>query len=270
MKAIIIGGGSIGQRHAGNLKSLGVDTRIVDIDEIETIDSILNDGFDFGLVCSPNLYHIEHCTKLAEYNIPTFCEKPFYSDVDGVASLLKTVEEKKLITMVAANLRFAEEVKSIDSTASYINVHFGYDLKKWRPDSDHLLSYSANKALGGGILLDAIHELDYLYFKFGKIQDIFYNKSKLTNITNDTEDLVVGRIYFESGTIADFSLNYLAEDYQRYYEILEDGVLKRRNINISNQMYIDEMTYFVDCVKSNVPAMNDFAEANGLLAKILN
>ena len=171
--------------------------------------------------------------------------------------------------MVAANLRFADEVKSIDSTASYINVHFGYDLKKWRPDSDHLLSYSANKALGGGILLDAIHELDYLYFKFGKIQDIFYNKSKLTNITNDTEDLVVGRIYFESGTIADFSLNYLSEDYQRYYDILEDGVLKRKNINISNQMYIDEMTYFIDCVVSNTQGMNSFNEANTLLTTII-
>ena len=34
MKAIIIGGGSIGQRHASNLKKLGVSTRIVDIDEI--------------------------------------------------------------------------------------------------------------------------------------------------------------------------------------------------------------------------------------------
>ena len=39
MKAIIIGGGSIGQRHSLNLNNLGVSTRIVDIDEINNIDN---------------------------------------------------------------------------------------------------------------------------------------------------------------------------------------------------------------------------------------
>ena len=269
MKAIIIGGGSIGKRHAQNLNNLNILTRIIDIDEVNNIDNILNEGFDMGLVCTPNINHIEHCLKLAEYNLPIFCEKPFYTNIKGIDNLLSIIKEKKLITMVGCNLRFTPEIKQIDPTTKYINVYFGYDLKKWRPNTDHLKSYSANKSMGGGVLLDVIHELDYLYYKFGPIKDISYTKDRLTNITNDTEDLVVGRINFKNGTIADFTLNYLSEEYQRYYDILKDGVLKRVNLNLDNQMYINEIEYFIECIKLNTQGMNSFKEAHTLLKKLV-
>ena len=274
MKAIIIGGGSIGQRHASNLEKLGVSTRIVDIDEIDNIDSIIKceEIFDgdqlIGLVCSPNINHIEHCFKLAEHSIPIFCEKPFYSSSKGINKLLNIIKEKNLITMVGCNLRFTPEVKKIDSKSKYISVYFGYNLKKWRPKSNHLESYSANKHLGGGVLLDVIHELDYLYYKFGKIKDISYIKNKLTNITNDTEDLVTGRIEFENGSIADFNLNYLTDEYYRYYDELKDNTLYRTHFEIDNLMYEDEIKYFLQQVKSNKPCMNNFEEANELLKKL--
>jgi predicted dehydrogenase len=269
MNVIIIGGGSIGKRHSTNLNNLGITTRIVDIDEISNIDNILQNGFDLGFVCSPNVKHIEHCIKLAQYNIPIFCEKPFYSSNEGIEELLTLIQEKDLITMVGCNLRFTDEVKSINPNSKYINVYFGYNLKKWRPQTDHLKSYSANKYLGGGVLLDVIHELDYLYSIFGDIKDISYIKNKLTNITNDTEDLVVGRIEFQNGTIADFTLNYLSEEYQRYFDVLEDDTLRRVYFEIKNDMYVKEIKYFIDCVKNNKQCINSFTEANKLLKHLI-
>ena len=269
MKAIIIGGGSIGKRHSSNLTNLGIQTRIVDIGEIDNIDNILQEGFDLGFVCSPNIKHIEHCIKLAQYGIPTFCEKPFYSSNKGIEELLNIIKEKNLITMVGCNLRFTDEVKSINPNSKYINVYFGYNLKKWRPQTDHLKSYSANKHLGGGVLLDVIHELDYLYSVFGDIKDISYTKNKLTNITNDTEDLVVGRIEFQNGTLADFTLNYLSEEYHRYFDVLEDDTLRRVYFEIKNDMYVEEIKHFVDCVKNNTQCVNSFKEANKLLKYLI-
>jgi len=269
MKAIIIGGGSIGKRHSSNLNNLGITTRIVDIDEIDNIDNILQENFDIGLVCTPNVNHIEHCIKLAQHNISIFCEKPFYTKTDGIEELLTIVKENNLITMVGCNLRFTHEIQQISLDSKYINVYFGYNLKKWRPGTDHLKSYSANKDLGGGVLLDAIHELDYLYYKFGPLKNISYIKSKLTNITNNTEDLVTGRIEFESGTIADFTLNYLSEEYQRYFDILKNDTLHRVHFKIENDMYIKEIEYFVDCVKNKKQCMNSFDEANRLLIHLV-
>ena len=47
MKAIIIGGGSIGKRHSTNLNNLGIQTRIIDIDEIndDYLDEFDSDEF---------------------------------------------------------------------------------------------------------------------------------------------------------------------------------------------------------------------------------
>lgn len=269
MKVIIIGGGSIGKRHSSNLNNLGIQTRIVDIDEINNIDNILKENFNVGFVCTPNINHIEHCIKLAQNNIPIFCEKPFYIKTDGIEELLSIIKEKNLITMVGCNLRFTPEVNQINPNSKYINVYFGYNLEKWRPGTDHLKSYSANKDLGGGILLDAIHELDYLYYKFGSIKNINYIKNKLTNITNDTEDLVTGRIEFKNNTIADFTLNYLSEEYQRYYDVLEDNCLKRIHFTVDNQMYIDEIKYFINQINNKQQCMNSFEEAHLLLKHLI-
>lgn len=270
MKAIIIGGGSIGKRHLKNLKNLGVQCRVVDIDEINNIDTILQETkFDMGFVCSPNIYHIDHCIKLASNGIPIFCEKPFYSNNEGIEELLDIIQSNKIVTMVGCNLRFNKSIQSINPDSKYISAYFGYDLKKWRPESDHLKSYSANKHLGGGVLLDVIHELDYLYYKFGSIKSITYIKDKLTDITNDTEDLVVGRVEFDSGTIADFTLNYLCENYQRYYDILEKGTLKRVDVRVDDRDYVDQIGYFIDCIKNNKECINNFTEANNLLNSII-
>lgn len=269
MKAIVIGAGSIGRRHAHNLNNIGVETRLIDINESNNIRSILQDKFDMGFVCSPNVYHISHSIMLAERNIPVFCEKPFFTDYADVDILLDIVKSNKVNTMVGCNLRFSPEVQKINPFSKYISVHFGYNLEKWRPHTNHLESYSAQKKLGGGILLDAIHELDYLYYKFGKIKSISYTKHKLSNVTVDVEDLVTGRIEFDNGTIADFHLDYLSDEYQRYYEILDGNTLKKVEFNISNKMYEDEVQYFVNCVINNTACMNGFEEATTLLRHIL-
>jgi len=269
MNGIIIGGGSIGKRHSNNLNSLGVNTRIVDVDEIDNIETILDNGYDFGMVCSPNINHIEHCNILVDREIPIFCEKPFYSDSFGIEDLLTKIQKRGIISMVGCNLRFTPEVDNIDETAKYISVYFGYNLKKWRPGTNHLLSYSSNRNLGGGVLLDAIHELDYLYYKFGEIQSIQKEKLKLTNITNDTEDFVTGKIIFKSGTIAHFTLNYLSNEYHRYYDVLIGDRLIRTHFNIDNKMYIREIEYFLECVRQNKQPMNNFLEASNLLEHII-
>jgi len=81
--------------------------------------------------------------------------------------------------------------------------------------------------------------------------------------------VVVGRVHFTSGTIADFTLNYLSTEYLRYYDILDGNSLNRVHFNLSNKMYIDEIKYFVDCVSSNRKCMNSFKEADYLLKLLL-
>lgn len=274
MTGILVGYGSIGKRHYSNLKEIGHECVIVDLEDISKIDEILDgETFDFGIVSTPNDSHINYSIKLAKKGIPFFCEKPFYhpnqiKDTEELNELIQICTENNLVNMVGCNMRFTDEVKHLPNKTPYVNVYFGYNLKKWRPTQNHLESYSSNKEMGGGIFFDAIHELDYLYYKFGKIKSIQTNKYKFTNMTNDTEDISVSRIIFESGTMADVHLNYLSDRYTRYYEYIEDNTLYRVDFVIKNDMYVDEIKYFMDCVLSKKQTFNTVENATYLIDKM--
>jgi len=274
MTGILIGYGSIGKRHYSNLKELGHECVVVDVEDIPKIDDILKGkSFDFGIVSTPNDSHINYSIKLANKRIPFFCEKPLYhpnqiKDTEELNELIQICNESNLVNMVGCNMRFTDEVEHLPNKTPYVNVYFGYNLKKWRPTQNHLESYSSNKEMGGGIFFDAIHELDYLYYKFGKIKSIKTNKYKFTDITNDTEDISVSRITFESGTIADVHLNYLSDRYTRYYEYIQDDTLHRVDFVIKNDMYIEEIKYFIDCVLNKNQTFNTVENATYLINKM--
>jgi predicted dehydrogenase len=223
VNGIVIGYGSIGRRHTKNLISLGCNIRTVDIDEIDNIDSILQNGnYDFGFVCTPSNLHLEHTLKLAENGIHFFCEKPFYTkkDLEIINKIRKFIYEKSLTNMVGCNLRFHPTLmyNKPNSNIDYIKVFFGYDLKKWHNDGKHLELYSANKSMGGGVLMDVIHEFDYLYHWFGNIKNVEIKLDRIGDVTIDTEDTVDAVIEFDNGIKSDIHLDYLQEDYTRYFE----------------------------------------------------
>lgn len=273
MNCVIIGNGSIGKRHATNLKRLNVDVRTIDIDEIDNIDFILSDtNFDFGLVCSPTNLHLEHTLKLSEYGIDFFCEKPFFAkkDLEIINKIRKLVVDKSLINMIGCNLRFHPTISSFEYSKIYnIKVVFGYDLREWHGDGKYLESYSANENMGGGVMLDVIHEFDYLYHWFGKIKKIDGTKSRMGNVTVDTEDTVDATITFENGTIAEVHLDYLQPKYTRYFQVLvDDWGLIKYDIKPTNQMYVDELKYFIDCVRNKKTCMNNIDDAIYLIDKL--
>jgi hypothetical protein len=62
--------------------------------------------------------------------------------------------------------------------------------------------------------------------------------------------------------MANVHLDYLQPNYTRYFEkIVDDWGTEIYNIKPNNKMYIDEMIYFIDCVKSKKRCMNDINEA---------
>ena len=274
MNVIVIGNGSIGKRHTKNLRNLKLNVRTVDIDEIDFIDNILKENkYDFGLVCSPTNLHLEHTLKLAENGIDFFCEKPLFAkkDLELLNKIRKLVKDKSLINMVGCNMRFHPTIKNYDYSDIYnIKVVFGYDLKKWHNDGKHLEMYSANKNMGGGVMLDCIHEFDYLYNWFGKIKTVDIECRKKGDVTNDTEDTVEANITFESGVRASVYLDYLQPEYTRYFDHIVEWGFTRHLIEPMDEMYIDEMKYFIDCVKNRKQCMNNIDEAVYLIDKLKN
>lgn len=291
---LIIGGGSIGKRHLRNLLALGekditvVETSPERAKEIErefavsTAPNILQafatHGFQTAFICSPSRFHIEQTIGCAEYGCDLFIEKPLSHSMDQVAELLEVVERKKLISMVGCNWKFyplfikMKEFLDAGAIGKVLSARcqFGQYLPDWHPWEDHRQGYSANKALGGGILLDS-HEFDYLtWLMSNEVQRLACFADRVSNVTVDTEDAAEVILQFESGAIGEIHLDYLQRAYQRNYEFVGAAGTIKWDVNEKrvmllkagaepqefplasdyeiNNMYMDEVKHFLQCV----------------------
>lgn len=271
MRVLVEGLGSIGRRHAENIERLG--HCVVRADIYEDFRNILDkEKFDFVVICTPTYLHTTQCLELISRNIDFFCEKPIAHTLDDLAKLART-DTSRIISMVGCNLRFNTELRALHDSglcqrAQVAHVRFGYDLRKWRPGIDVKTSYSANKSLGGGIILDAIHEYDYLcnFLMFGEPMSMKTIATCTKSVTVDSDDVVTSHIDFCNGKFAKVSLDYLSPFYERYCQF-DTGV--RTDIIVTDDDYQHEMRYFISHVKTHEQCMNNLSEATKLLTMVL-
>lgn len=297
MRVLIIGLGSIARKHIHAITKLVPDVELIALRssvEAPAVDGVKNiyswdeigtaGEFDFAIISNPTSQHISSIEKLIEYNIPLFIEKPLHDKVvdDKLIDLINT---KNIITYIACNLRFLHSLKEIKNIISQqrineVNVYCGSYLPDWRPDTDYRSTYSAIPELGGGVHIDLIHEIDYIYWLFGApiaSKSFFYNKSSLGIRAYDYANYLLEYQDFCSSII----LNYYRRDYKRTLEILTDNHtylvdLAKNNIWCdgtvifsSDQKIIDtyecQMEYFLDCIKHNNASFNTIKDANEIL-----
>jgi predicted dehydrogenase len=311
MKFLVIGCGSIGERHIGNLKStLATDVIACDIRKqrlrliekrygIETYDDIekaLDQQVSAVLICTPTSTHIPIALAAANRGRHLFIEKPLAHALDGIDQLIRIVREKRLVTMVGCNTRFfasMEFVKKLVDNGSIGRVlvakaSCGFYLPYWHPQEDYRKSYTANKSLGGGIILDDIHEIDYLRWILGEIEKVFCFQGKISDLQIDTEDFAAILLKFKNGAMGELHLDCLQHTYRRSCELIgEKGIIIWDYINESvrlftenekkwqifskdlktgkNAMFIAEIKHFIDCIKGRDTSVNDITEAKQVL-----
>ena len=228
MNILIIGLGSIGQRHLRNLKIIEPRSKfyairkkrnvpllnnfnkvikenikkkysIKDFDNLKTIfkNKI---KIDCAFICTPSSHHVSQVIELLKYNIPCFVEKPLGSSLKGVLNLERLLKKKKIITMMGFQLRFNPLVNYLEKIIKEkspigniisAHIHHGENIKDFHPYENYKVSYAANKRLGGGVILTQIHELDYFLHLFDKYKIIHSSSSaaKISRLEIDVEDV---------------------------------------------------------------------------------
>lgn len=309
LKILIIGFGSIGQRHFRNLESLGYkEVSVFDIDSakiqgkksVSNLDEGTLKNFDVAFVCNPNHKHIEVALKCAKAGLHLFIEKPLSHNLKGINKLQKIVEKKSLVNMVACNMRFhpaLQEIKKFIDAGTLgkiysIDHRFGQFLPLWRPGTDYRQNYAAKKEMGGGIVLDDIHEFDLLFWlnNFSEVKKFSLIKSNSGALEIETEDQAKATFEFKNGVLGSVFCDYLSKSYIRECLVLgEKGNLKwswkdnqiifesenekktifaPHQIDL-NQMYVEEIKYFLDCVKEKKVTFNNISRATLLLKKLI-
>lgn len=174
-RALVIGYGSIGQRHARVLEALGHEVAVAsrrDVDHPRRFSSLEAALADFrpgyAVVASETALHRAAFQALRRSGFAgtTLIEKPLFHDL---AADDAAVEDG---VFVAYNMRFhplllrlREWLEGRKLLAA--SIHVGQHLATWRPWRDYRESYSSQRALGGGVLRDLSHELDYVLWLFG-------------------------------------------------------------------------------------------------------
>lgn len=312
MKFLIVGGGSIGKRHLGNLLSLSQKVSVVEPieargEEIQKkykvkvylkLNEALKEEYHAGVICNPNVYHIPTAIKIARKGIHLFIEKPLSNNLDRVNDLIKLVRKNRLLAFMGSNFKFHPSFKlmkklldkgAIGRILSF-TVIAGQYLPDWHPWEDYRKGYSANKSLGGGVLLDS-HEFDYIQWFLGPIKRIACFTGKYSNLEIDTEDIAEAIVELKDKVVGNIHVDYIQHPYRRiYYFYGEDGTLewniRERKVSLyktkdkrwryieedknydSNQMYIEEMRHFLNVLKGKENSITDIYVARQVLKVI--
>ncbi|MBN7799921.1 Gfo/Idh/MocA family oxidoreductase [Algoriphagus aestuariicola] len=236
-KILVCGVGSIGSRHISNLLTLGEDilslvTKRKEFPEnwprLEVFESLTDalDGrnYSHALICTPTSQHREELSALIEAGVANiYLEKPVGHSIDGFEVLLRRIGEGQRI-IVGYDLRFdpgLNFVRELIASGRFgrilaANAFVGQYLPNWRPHEDYRKGSSALKAKGGGVLLDLVHEFDYLYWLLGRANAVgaFYQQNPELDI--ETEDLADVLIKFDSGATATVHLDYHQRILERF------------------------------------------------------
>lgn len=313
MKFLVVGCGSIGRRHARNLSTLGYEVITCDISPdnrawmerelklhaYEKLSEALAEKPDAALVCTPTSTHVQIALEAIEAGAAVFVEKPVADSLQGAEKIMAAAEKKSVKVQVGYNLRFVPalaKMKELVQSGAYGKVLcaraiFAQYLPYWRPGTDYTKGYTGKKKMGGGLILEASHELDYLCWILGKPALLSCLAKKTSSLSIDTEDTAEISLEFESGAIANVHLDFVRQDYTRGCEIVcEKGTLtwkleykgNRNSLEVrtydlqnadkitvktlldvpwdNNYMYNEEIKSFIACLKAGTKPSPGMAE----------
>jgi predicted dehydrogenase len=251
LRGLVIGCGSIGERHIHNLKKIGIkELGIFDTDQkriellekkysvtsFSKIESALDYNPNFSIICTYPQSHYELTKKCINIRSHVFIEKPISTKLKDMKNLLENAEIKKLKIAVGYNLRFDSGLRLLKKKIQnneigkilFISAYFGHHIKYWGNKDKTNEHYILQK--GNGIILDDSHEYDYIKWLINeKVTSIFCQTKKLENIKTETESLASIFLKFKNEIIANVNIDYVRPNYERGCQIIgEKGKLEWR------------------------------------------
>ncbi|MDA8740521.1 Gfo/Idh/MocA family oxidoreductase [Rhodobacteraceae bacterium] len=209
MRILIVSLGSIGKRHLANTLELLPDCEVC-IWRMTASQNATDDRFtvvydqegaikfspDAVIVASPASRHMEAALPFIRANVPAFIEKPLAANVGEVSGFLGACDASSGFVMVGYVLRFQPVfhaikkalVEGVIGRVLTAHAQTGQYLPDWRPDSDYRNGVSAKASLGGGVLLELSHELDYTRWLFGQPDYVVASVNKYSDLEIDVED----------------------------------------------------------------------------------
>ena len=304
LKAVIAGYGSIGKRHVKNLLAISnYDINIYTEQKnpksynqkkcffFNTFQDCFLGEPTIGFVANVSSLHVDTALELANAGCHLFIEKPLSNSLQNVEKLSRIIKKKKLVTLMGCNLRFHSSIQKIKELIEKrkigriisVRAESGAYLPDWHPYEDYRDSYASRNDLGGGVVLTCIHELDYLYWFFGSVKEVFSMTGKHSDLKTNADDLSAIIMKFNNGVIAEVHLDYFQRPEIRSCKIIgtkgtiywdsTTNEVKLYDIDRKkwktihkikkydkNEMYVKELKHFINCVDNKKKSINDISQ----------
>jgi len=251
---LVVGLGSIGKRHVEIINQQFPQVKVVAlrhrkyndtegssqqmVKQVFSLDEAILTNPQAAIIANPATKHIAVAKALASHGVHLMVEKPISDNSKDSLELINICKENNVILMAAYNLRFLPSLSHFRQCIKSgligellsVRSEVGQYLPSWRPESDYRVGVSAQKDLGGGVLLELSHEIDYLRWIFGEILWVQSHTSRQSDLEIDVNDsasiiMGMGNTIGES-VIVSLNMDFIRHDTtRRCYAIGEKGTL---------------------------------------------
>ncbi|GMU24598.1 MAG: hypothetical protein AMXMBFR13_46720 [Phycisphaerae bacterium] len=215
-RILIVGAGSIGERHLRCFRTTGrVETAVCETNPTllsavverypgtrgyTDLDTALADktaGHQIALIAVPSHLHIPVARRIVDAGLHVFVEKPLSTSQDGVAELVEAVGQRGVLSAVVYTYRSHPALRGMrDAIAGgrfgrpvQVVSTWGQHFPKYRPAYRNI--YYTNRATGGGAIQDVMtHAINAGEFLAGPVDRLMADAAHLVLEGVEVEDTV--------------------------------------------------------------------------------
>ena len=291
----IVGFGSIGKRHLRVIKKINPKLEIIIVRYINnsfakeqkfakaivsSIEEAIKFKLDAAIISSPSPFHICQASKFLLKKIPILIEKPLSNNKKGIEKFRILAKKKKTLILIGYVLRYSSSLgffyklikKNIAGEPIFAKIRCLSYLPNWRPDQDYRNSISAIESLGGGVLPELSHELNYANWIFGPFKNVSAKLRKTKKLNIDVEDKATLKFFSFKGY--NISVNLSFSNNKNFRDCIfkgSKGILSWNGIknsvswkpnsgknknwffkNKKNEIYKKQMKHFFHCIEKKI------------------
>jgi len=202
MKFLVIGLGSMGKRRIRNLISLGYheilgydikkDRMIAakkeyGIQVFNSLKSSLSQNPNLAIISTWPNTHLKYVKLVTKNKIPFFTE--VNTEPDHIKKIINQIKKHRTIGISSMTMKFHPAVQTIKKFIDknklgkiYLcNYHSGENLEDWHPWENIQDYYVRNISMGGG-RDQAVFEVEWIFWLFGKPKDVMAKTTKLSKM----------------------------------------------------------------------------------------
>jgi len=254
LHGVIVGLGSIGNRHLNNLVEMGIGNLSVvrrkqstnkqfspptDVTTFHCLADALATNPDFAIICNPSHLHAATAIECLNAGSHVLIEKPLGNTIGPDEQMLIELAEKSdRIVAMAYCMRshpvYSRAKELVQSNAIgrclYAKAWFEGFLPDWHPWEDYKQSYAALPEQGGGVLRTLDHELDFLNWVLGPAESAIGEAINSDGIEIAADDVAMYLLKHPGGVRSQVTTAFCRKPQSRGFEFVgEQGVVSFRH-----------------------------------------